>query len=298
MIISASRRTDIPALYSRWLMNRVRAGYCLVVNPFNARQVARVSLDPSDVDVIVFWTRHPRPLLPHLPELDEHGYRYVFQYTLIGYPRVIDRSSPPLETGLDTFHLLAERIGPDRITWRYDPIFLTRITDASFHVERYQRIAEALKGCTRRSVISLMEPYRKLGRRLKELQAMGIEPGDPLEADLPSFLGSLARTARGCGMSISSCAGREDWTEQGVAPGCCVDADSLSRIFGVKMKHGKDPSQRKSCGCSVSKDIGAYGSCSLGCVYCYATGSFPKAREHRRRHDLHGESLANRPSQA
>ena len=98
MIISASRRTDIPAFYSEWFMNRIRAGYCTVPNPFNRNQVSMVSLKPEDVDVIVFWTRNPRPLFPHLAELDQRGYRYYFQYTVLDNPRAIDPKSPPVET--------------------------------------------------------------------------------------------------------------------------------------------------------------------------------------------------------
>ena len=132
MIVSASRRTDIPAFYAEWFMNRVRAGTCDVPNPFNPQQVARVSLQPDEVDGIVFWTRHPRPLFPHLAELDKRGYRYYFQYTLLDNPRLIDPKVPPLETSLATFRELAERVGPDRVVWRYDPIVFSNVTGRSF----------------------------------------------------------------------------------------------------------------------------------------------------------------------
>ena len=124
MIISASRRTDIPAFYAPWFVNRLRAGYCTVPNPFNRRQVRRISLLPQDVDVIVFWTRSARPLMPFLDELDERGYRYYFQYTLLAYPPPLDHGVPSLEDALDTMRALAERVGPRRVIWRYDPIEL------------------------------------------------------------------------------------------------------------------------------------------------------------------------------
>src|SRR4030067_273648 len=103
MIISASRRTDIPAFYPRWLMDRLRAGSCRVPNPFNPLQVAEISLAQQDVDAIVFWTRSPRPLFPYLQELDERGYRYYFQFTLLDYPRLIDRHNPPAARSLAAF---------------------------------------------------------------------------------------------------------------------------------------------------------------------------------------------------
>ena len=291
MIISASRRTDIPAFYSQWLMNRLRAGYCLVANPFNARQVTQVSLDPRDVEVIVFWTRHPRPMFPHLAELDRLGYRYTFQYTLLGYPRIIDPSAPPLMTALSTFRELSRRIGPERITWRYDPVFLSSLTDLWYHRERFARIAEALRGLTRLCVISMMERYRKVEKRLKNLAAQGGHPLDPAETELENLFGDFAGAARRNGMGISACAAGRDFSELGIEPGRCIDAEALSRTFGIQLTQSKDPSQRKSCGCTVSRDIGAYDTCVFGCVYCYATGSLERARDFRRRHDPHAESL-------
>ena len=146
MIISASRRTDIPAFYAKWFMNRIRAGYCAVPNPFNRDQVSHVSLNPEDVDVIVLWTRNARPLLPRLAELDERGYRYYFQYTLMDNPHPIEAKSPPLEASQKTFRALADRIGPDKAIWRYDPIVFSNVTGPEFHQKTYEHIAQALRG--------------------------------------------------------------------------------------------------------------------------------------------------------
>jgi hypothetical protein len=295
MIISASRRTDIPAFYSPWFMNRIRARTCLVVNPFNSRQVSRVSLEPADVDVIVFWTRYPRPMFRHLSELDRLGYRYTFQYTLLGYPRAIDRAAPSLAASISAFRELAQRIGPERITWRYDPIFLSNLTDTSYHRGRYRHIAEALKGCAHRSVISIMERYRKIERRLKGLQSAGVEPVEVPSDEWAGLFRDLADAARQNGMNLSACAAEMDLSPFGIEPGRCIDADALSRVFGLHLHPLKDPSQRKACGCTVSRDIGAYDTCSFGCAYCYATGSLERARANRRRHDPHGEFLMARP---
>ena len=131
MIISASRRTDIPAFYAEWFIRRIRAGYCLVPNPFNSQQVQRVSLLPEDVDAIVFWTRNPRPIFSHLAELDERGYRYCFQYTLMDNPAPIDPASPHPPASVATFRDLAHRISPQRVIWRYDPILISEFDSAS-----------------------------------------------------------------------------------------------------------------------------------------------------------------------
>lgn len=287
MIISASRRTDIPAFYSRWFMNRIRAGYCLVPNPFNPAQISQVSLSPENVDVIVFWTRNPRPLFSYLAELNERGYRYYFLYTLMGNPREIDPGVPPVEAAIAAFQGLSQRIGPAKVIWRYDPIFLTSLTDLDFHRKTFQRIASALKGYTRRSIISVAHLYRKIQRRVRELEKRGVtllEPGD-----LTGLMYSLAETASRNGMEIQSCA--DELNLPGINPGKCVNDELISELFGLQPDLKKDSCQRKQCGCVESKDIGMYESCPCGCVYCYATTSIERATANYRRHDPRSPSL-------
>ncbi len=291
VIISASRRTDIPAFYSQWFMNRVRAGYCLVPNPFNRTQITRVSLEPADVDVIVFWTRNPRPLLPHLSELNDRGYRYYFLCTLMANPRQIDPGSPPVEAAIENFRSLSDRIGPERVIWRYDPIFLSTITDPDFHVRAYRHIADELKGCTTRSVVSVTHMYRKIQRRITELAEQGIELLPHDEKALSPLLESLADIASMSGMEIRSCAEELNLQQHGIRPGKCVDDELISRVFGLNLEVKRDSCQRKNCRCVVSKDIGMYDSCLFGCIYCYATMSFERARANHQMHDPEGPSI-------
>lgn len=289
MIISASRRTDIPAFYAEWFMNRIRAGSCAVPNPFNRNQVSVVSLRPQDVDVLVFWTRNPAPLFPHLEELDRRGFRFYFQYTVLDNPRALDPKSPPLEAAIKTFQKLVARIGAARVIWRYDPIVLSEATPPAFHSAAHARIAEALAGCTQRNVISLVDIYRKAQKRLRELRGQGIavqevEPG-ALDPALGAMLAQMAAAARGHGMEISSCAEEVDLRPYGIQAGKCVDDAYIARTFGLQLSAKKDPSQRQACGCVVSKDIGMYDSCLFGCQYCYATSSFETARRNYDAHD-------------
>jgi hypothetical protein len=204
MIISASRRTDIPAFYAEWMVHRLREGYCTVPNPCNRNQVSSISLRPEDVDVIVFWTRNPLPLLPYLEELDSRGYRYYFQYTILGYPREIERHAPPLATAIETFRELSERLGSGRVIWRYDPIVFTGLTPPAFHRENFQRLAESLRGCTRRSVVSIVDMYRKTESRLKELEGTpaAIRPCEA--GDFQKLMRDLAELAPANGMDIVS----------------------------------------------------------------------------------------------
>jgi len=292
MIISVSRRTDIPAFYAKWFMNRIREGYCTVPNPFNPKQVSRISLEPEDVDVIVFWTRYPRPLLPFLDELDERGYRYYFLYTLMNNPRALDPKSPSHKRSLNTFRELSHRIGKDKMVWRYDPIVFTGVTDSKFHLETYRNIAGELKGYTTRSVISIVDIYQKATKRLRLLEKQGICITQPPKGKFHDLMRSLSAAAGANGMEISSCAEEPDLVSDGIYPGKCIDQDLIRKVFGLDVTPRKDPSQRAACGCVASRDIGMYDTCLFGCAYCYATTRFDRARERHRNHDPASPSLA------
>jgi len=272
MIISASRRTDIPAFFAEWFMDRVREGYCDVANPYRADQVSRVSLRAEDVDVIVFVTRNAGPLLPYLAELDERGLRYYFQYTLTGYSRQLEANTPSVSDALETLHHLVKHIGPERLIWRYDPILFTTLTPPVYHVEQFARLAESLRGLTRRVTVSIMDDYRWVTARLKKLAKEGITRLE-IDEELGMVMRSLAAITQSHEMEIFSCAEPIDLSPYGIAPGKCIDDVYLRRTFGIDVTRRKDPSQRKACGCVVSKDIGAYNTCRHGCVYCYATRS-------------------------
>lgn len=291
MIISASRRTDIPAFYAEWMVRRLKEGYCTVPNPFDRNQVSRISLTPEDVDAIVFWTRNPRPLMPYLDELDSRGYRYYFQFTILGYPREIDPRSPAAATAVEAFRRLAERLGPSRVIWRYDPVVFTGMTPPVFHQENFQRLAESLRGHTRRAVISIVDMYRKTEARLKKLEGTpaAMRPCDA--EDLEPLMRRLAGLAGENGMDIVSCAEETDLRPFGILPGKCVDDQVIAEAFGIEVPRTKDPTQRKACGCVVSRDIGMYESCLFGCQYCYATKSFDQAKVNFDSHDPKSPSL-------
>jgi len=272
-------------------MKRVAAGYCDVPNPFHPTQVTKVSLEPKDVDVIVFWTRNASPLLSRLKELDREGYRYYFLFTLMDNPRPIDPGCPSLQEALATFKTLSERIGPERVLWRYDPVVFSNATNPEFQRKTYETIARQLRGYTSRSIISVVNIYRKVRRRLTALSEVGIallECKGEAFAELMRFMASVAGEN---GMTIQSCAQERELTAYGVPPGKCIDDGLIREVFGLEVNRTKDPSQRKACGCVKSKDIGMYDTCLYGCAYCYATNSFEKAKENFRRHDPDAPSL-------
>lgn len=298
MIISASRRTDIPAFYSKWFMNRIRARYCLVPNPLNMKQVTRVSLQPSDVEAIVFWSKNPAPLLPHLTELDRLGFHYYFQFSLNNYPWALEPNIPSLNDRITTFKDLSRHVGPLRVIWRYDPIIISNLTPFEFHRERFAWIAEELKGVTYRVMVSIVDFYQKTDRRLSQLED---EEGFSFERDVLSSNGTislledLADIARKNNIEIFTCAEEKDYSDIGVPPGKCIDEGMLRQEWSLNLEYKKDPYQRGSCLCMVSKDIGINDTCLHGCPYCYATTNYAVAQRRFNEHDPDSPILWGKP---
>lgn len=294
MIISASRRTDIPAFYAPWLMTRLRAGWCEVPNPFNSAQVSRVDLSPAAVDGLVFWTRFPRPMLCYLDELETMGHAFYFLFTLTGYPRSLDARGPSLDAAVRVFRDLAERIGPHRVRWRYDPIVFAHGLDADYHRRRFEALAKRLEGATERVIVSVLEPYAKARRRLTDVPGIELDK-DRLTALAGSLLPDLADMARASSMQMDGCALWESLEpiarDAGIVPSRCVDPELVARLSGRPVESARDGGQRPRCGCAPSRDIGMYESCGFGCRYCYATQRFDAADANRSAHDPEAPAL-------
>ncbi len=292
--ISASRRTDVPAFYAAWFMNRVRAGFCMARTPFGVTH--RVELAPDRVAGFVFWTRDAAPLLPHLPELDDRGYAYYFLYTLTGYPRSLEPRAPPVESAVATMAALAGRIGPDRVVWRYDPLLLDRELDERFHLENFRRIARRLEGVSRRAIVSVIDRYRRFGRNL------GVR-ADAIRYDVESYrtlLDGLAAVADAAGMRMQTCAEPGSAGEVRYRPGGCVEhtllrgggePPSLDRAGPDSPVSPRGRRLRPHCLCEAGVDLGVNDTCGFGCAYCYATRDPARALEACRRHDPGWNSL-------
>lgn len=266
MIISASRRTDIPAFYAEWLLARIGEGFVDVRNPMNAAQVRRVSLRPEDVDCFVFWTKDPAPMLPLLSRLK--NYDYYFQFTLNGYGPDIEPRVPLLAARIDTLKRLSDEIGPARVVWRYDPIVLTPEYGAQFHADMFARIAGELSGRVERVTVSFIDYYAKIAKNWRRLQLR-----EPAPDEVEVIARAIAGSATENGMAPQSCAEKLNLAPYGILPGACVDPALVERVTGRPQPARRAKSQRPLCGCAESADIGAYDTCAHGCAYCYANRS-------------------------
>ena len=264
MILSVSRRTDIPAFYSDWFFYRIKAGFVDVRNPMNIHRISRIDIRPSVVDCIVLWTKNPRAMIGRLDELS--GYKYYFQFTVNPYDKHIEEEVPLKRSAFDTFRELSDKIGPEKVIWRYDPIFLSDRMDVAYHIRYFEEIAKRLSGFSNRCVISFIDLYKRVQTNTSRLNIR-----EPSDAEIQILAKSFVSIANSYGFIIQTCAEHIDLSGCGIEHGACIDPLLISNIIGsCALNVKKDKNQRKECGCVESVDIGEYNTCCHHCVYCYA----------------------------
>lgn len=263
MIVSASRRTDIPAFYSEWFFNRIKEGYVLVRNPLNHHQVSNIDLSPSVVDCIVFWTKNPIKIINRLSELSK--YSYYFQYTITPYDNHVEPNLPPKDKLIELFITLSNILGKSSVIWRYDPILLTNKYSIDFHIRSFDEMVQRLYPYTQKCVISFLDIYQKNKARVLENGICSISNNQ-----MQVLASEFSTIAKQYGISLVSCAEEINLEKYGIRHGKCIDDKLISEILGYNLDIKKDPNQRKECGCIASVDIGSYNSCPHGCLYCYA----------------------------
>lgn len=295
VIISASRSTDIPTFYADWFVDRWRAGYVKWKNPFNG---APLYISFKDTRVVVFWTKNPKPMFKHLDFLDEHIKNYYFQFTLNDYDQDgFEGKVPRVESRIETFKELSNRIGKERVVWRFDPLILTKNIDVPELLRRLENIGEELYSYTNKLAFSFADIsiYKKVQSNLRKGNIEYIE----FTADtMIEFAKGLNNLNKKWNLELATCAEKFELNKYGIMHNKCVDDDLMIKIFhhdkelmkflGVefveptlfeptegieKTKKMKDKGQREACGCIMSKDIGEYNTCPHECVYCYANTS-------------------------
>lgn len=327
VILSASRSTDIPAFFSKWFFNRLEKGYCTWINPFN-QQKQYISF--SKCKVIVFWTKNPEPIIPHLHILDKLGIHYYFQVTINDYDKEgLEPNLPPIQTRIETFKKLSYLIGPDRIIWRFDPILICSAISPRSILTKVWHIGNQLKGYTRKLVFSFVDikAYRKVQNNLiKETSLFtkdSVEYGEGTDTQRQEIIEGLCKLRDiwendGWDLTMATCAESLDLEKYGIQHNRCIDGDLMEKVFGADKelvyylrtgklpepnlfgevpeipethKNLKDKGQRKLCGCMISKDIGMYNTCRHFCVYCYANTSKKIVIENASKHSNESESI-------
>ena len=327
VIISASRSTDIPAFYAKWFFNRLAKGYCAWYNPFNQQ---KMYISFKNCKVVVFWTKNPKPILPYLHELDERGIHYYFQVTLNDYVKEgFEPNVSSVDDRVETFKKLSEKIGKERVIWRFDPLIITPNITPRDLLTRIWHVGNKLKGYTDKLVFSFVDvkAYRKVQNNLvKETMLFtkdDVENAEANHAQRMEIVQGLQKIRevwheKGWNVEIATCAEDIDLESYGIEHNRCIDGELMKRIFAEdeeliyylhtlkwperdmfgqlppipeKKKNVKDVGQRKICGCMVSKDIGMYNTCRHFCVYCYANTSKESVMNNASKHNEDSESI-------
>lgn len=289
MIISASRRTDIPAFYSDWFIKRIKQGFVCVKNPMNANQIKTVSLKPEDVDCIVFWTKNAEPLMQKLKILDDLRYMYYFLWTITPYGKDIEPNLSDKKEIITNFIKLSEMIGANRVILRYDPIIINNKYTADFHIEYFKNLTAKLNGRTSRCIISFVDIYNKLSKNTKKIIGSQVNNSDMF--DIANKLNEIAQENN---ITMQACCEEIDLSTLDIPRGACIDTTLIERLCGHKLNISMAKSQRQLCNCAESVDIGAYNCCAHGCVYCYANSSERTVDENIKKHDINSPFLIGR----
>lgn len=277
MIINTGGRTDTVQYYTDWLMHRFEEGYALTRNPLFPTKVNRYELDPKVVDCVVFCSKNYQPILPRLHEITDRFNTY-FHYTITAYGRNIEPGVPPIDESMATLIELSQLVGRQRVSWRYDPVLLTRDYTIQRHLETFDRMARVLAPHIDRCVFSFVEMYKKLRFNMPELIPLSVEDMDELARGLDSIAATY-------GMRIQTCGTNGDFSRYGIQSSGCMTLDILGEANGVAFKNRKHKGMRQGCHCIESRDIGAYDTCLNGCKYCYANQTPQKAIENYKLHD-------------
>ncbi len=279
MILSVSRRTDIPAFYSRWFINRINEGFVMVRNPINPNLVSKISLSSEFIDCIVFWTKNAKPMIEYLDYI-EKKYMYYFQYTLNAYDSDIEPNINNLKERIEVFKHLSSKIGKNRVIWRYDPIIITEKYTVEWHINMFKYLANNLKNHTSVCVFSFVDFYDKI---LKNMNKVGSKP---LTRDTINLIASeFAKIAKENNITLKTCSEEIDLEKYEIEHSCCIDPKLMSQLLDCNLKTKKDPNQRPICGCIESIDIGQYNTCLHGCLYCYANYSHESVLMNFEKHD-------------
>ena len=259
MIISASRRTDIPSLHTKWFLNRLKEEYVITQNPISKNNFYKIPLNKNIVDIIVFWSKNPN--IDFLKEVKDLGYEFYLHFTITPYNKNIERNIPDKNLLIRNFQIISKLFGKEKIIWRYDPIILNDDFDANYHLNNFKNFADSLNGYTDECIFSFVQIYSKIKNNIKNIN----------DDDKLLLIENIKEISEKNNIKLKSCSQDFDKiTNIRVEKSACIDKERIQKILGYSIKEKKYKSQRKLCNCIESIDIGMYNTCTNGCIYCYA----------------------------
>ena len=276
MIINTGARTDIPAFYSQWFINRIHEGYVLVRNPYNQKQVTKYILDPKVVDCLAFCTKNPEPMLKHMEEIKQFN-QYWF-VSITPYGKEIEENVPEKDKVIESFKKLSRIVGINNIGWRYDPILLTAEFTVERHIQEFEEMCQKLNGYVHDVTISFIDLYKKLQKSCPDLKA-------PNRVQEETIAKAFAEIASEYDMIVHGCYERKELSRFGIDTSGCMSQQIVEKALNYKITPTHVNKPRPHCNCLMGYDIGAYSSCLHMCRYCYANSSKNMVIENYQTHD-------------
>ena len=277
MILNVSGRTDIVAFYTKWFMNRYREGFLDVRNPFYPKNISRIFF--ADVDLILFCTKNPIPIIGYLKEINKP---IIFQVTLTPYKNDIEPNVPDKKKIIEAIKKVSNIIGKDNIYIRYDPVFISKKYSLEYHKKAFAKMCKLLDGYVNKIIISFIDYYKNVEKNLKVINYQELTENDYKEIGL-----SFAKSAKLHNMTVQTCYEENDLTEYGFIKGEC-----LSRELAYKLTNKHFPKwNARKCSCAQMLDIGVYNSCKHFCKYCYANFDEKKVGENFVKHNPNSSLL-------
>lgn len=276
MILFVSGRCDIPAYYSTWFFTRLEEGFVDVRNPFNPHQISRIQLNPQNIDVIVFCTKNPIPIMN---KLDEVPFPFQMQVTFTPYREDIERL-PNKKEILQSILTLADKLGEDRLVVRYDPIFLSEVYTIEYHEVAFTKLCKTLQGRVGKIIISFVDMYKNTKANMETMRMVEMN-----EASMRKIGEVFGKISKQYGILVQTCAEKIDLSEFGIIKGLCMDQKELEKIAGHSLSHIKGKGVRNTCACMNSVDIGDYNCCAHHCLYCYANYDAKQIEDRMKLHD-------------
>lgn len=284
MILFVSGRCDIPAYFSNWFFNRLKEGFVDVRNPFNPHQISRIILNEANIDVMIFCTKNPLPMLSRLKEIP---FPYIFHVTLTGYHHDIEQAVPDKKAIIEGIKEMSKQLGPKRVIVRYDPILLNDVYTIDYHCRAFERLCKQLEGYIETMIISFVDMYKNTRKNMARMKLQPLE--EPQMKLIGKAFGEIAQKYH---MHVQSCAEKVDLSMYGIQARPCMNMEDITEAIGYTFEKPKGKGVREQvCGCIASVDIGDYNCCPHECLYCYANYDAGQIEKRIKLHDEHSSVL-------
>ncbi len=264
-------------------MNRIKEGFAYSRNPLFPKNVSKISLNPKDVDCLMFCSKNYKPILKYMKEINEK-YKIICHYTITAYGKDVEPYVPVINESIKNLIELSKIVGKEKVLWRYDPILLTEKYTVEKHLETFEYMAKQIAPYVQRGIFSFVEMYKKLDYNMPEIIPF-------TEVDKIKIFKGIGEISKKYNLYIQTCGTDENYEEYGIHVSGCTTSEILEQANSVKYKNVKAKPMRKGCHCIPSRDIGAYDTCLNGCKYCYANKRPDLAKENVKLHDKNSPLL-------